>query len=423
MRHGILTGLSGAGQWRRAIAPVLVAMGISMGAVSLGVDVAYGQNAAGFDRWVRDFWPTAKANGITAATYNAAFAGARFDPSVIRRATNQPEFVKPIWSYLDGAASASRIKNGRKMKAKYADLLRRLELRFGVDQHILLAIWGMESAYGAIFKNKKLIKPTIQSLAMLGYADRKRSKFGKTQLLAALKILQNGDVSPSQMMGSWAGAMGHTQFIPTTYLATAVDFTGDGRRDIWNSVADALASSANLLAKAGWQSGKTWGYEVQLPRAFAFELANGKSTKSLADWQRLGVMRVQGKAFPRPSDQAQLILPAGYKGPAFLILKNFAMIKRYNNATSYALGVGHLADRIRGGGAFAQSWPRSDKVLTRSERKDVQRLLNRAGYDTGGVDGRLGSKSKAAIRHWQKRHGLVPDGFASGALLQALRTR
>jgi membrane-bound lytic murein transglycosylase B len=225
------------------------------------------------------------------------------------------------------------------------------------------------------------------------------------------------------MMGSWAGAMGHTQFIPTTYLAKAADFDGDGRRDIWNSIPDALASTANLLATAGWQTGKTWGYEVQLPSNFSFELANGKITKSLADWQRMGVSRVHGKAFPRPSDQAQLILPAGYKGPAFLILKNFAMIKRYNNATSYALGVGHLADRIRGGGTFVQAWPRSDRVLTRTERKEVQTLLNRAGYDTGGIDGRLGSKSKSAIRHWQKRRGMVPDGFASGALLQALRTR
>ncbi|MCT4656409.1 MAG: lytic murein transglycosylase [Cohaesibacter sp.] len=392
-------------------------------AVLASAPMAAAQSAQGFNKWIRDFWPTARANGITANTYNTAFAGAQYDPSVIKRATNQPEFVKPIWSYLDSAASKSRITNGRRMKKKYGALLRRLESHFGVDQHILLAIWGMESAYGAIFKNRKLIKPTIQSLAMLGYADRRRSKFGKTQLIAALKILQNGDVASSQMMGSWAGAMGHTQFIPTTYLAKAYDFDGDGRRDIWNSIPDALASTANLLSTAGWQTGKTWGYEVQLPRNFAFELANGKTTKSLAEWQRFGVQRVYGKAFPRPSDQAQLILPAGYKGPAFLILKNFAMIKRYNNATSYALGVGHLADRIRGGGDFAQNWPRQDRVLKRSERKEVQTILNRKGYDTGGIDGRLGSKSRSAIRHWQKRNGMVPDGFASGALLQALRTR
>lgn len=418
MRHGFLKHFGKLGQPLRLAKPVVLSLMFLS-----GPSMAFAQNAQGFQQWIRNFWPTAQANGITPATYNAAFAGAKYDPSVIRRATNQPEFVKPIWSYLDGAASASRIKNGRKMKAKYGTLLRQLEARYGVDQHILLAIWGMESAYGAIFKNKKLIKPTIQSLAMLGYADRRRSKFGKTQLIAALKILQNGDVTPSRMMGSWAGAMGHTQFIPTTYLSRAVDFDGDGRRDIWQSIPDALASSANLLAKAGWQPQKTWGYEVQLPRNFAFQLANGKTTKSLAEWQGLGVRRVAGKAFPRPSDQAQLILPAGYKGPAFLILKNFAMIKRYNNATSYALGVGHLADRIRGGGDFVQSWPRSDRVLTRSERKEVQTLLNRLGYDTGGVDGRLGSKSKSAIRHWQGRRGLVPDGFASGALLQALRGR
>lgn len=396
---------------------------LSFGMLILFVSAGQGmaQSEAGFQKWIRNFWPTARSAGITAQTYNAAFAGAKYDSSIIRRASNQPEFVKPIWSYLDGAVSEARIKNGRKMKRKHAALLRQLEQRFGVDQHILLAIWGMESAYGAIFGNKKLIKPTIQSLATLAYADKRRSKFGRQQLLAALKILQNGDVAASNMNGSWAGAMGHTQFIPTTYLAKAVDFDGDGRRNIWTSVPDALASSANLLATAGWETAKTWGYEVKLPKKFAFELADGKVTKSLAQWEALGVKRAHGNAFPRPTDQARLIIPAGYRGPAFLMLKNFRVIKRYNNADAYALGVGHLADRIRGGGGFSGAWPRGDRMLTRTERKEVQTLLNRIGYDTGGVDGRLGSKSKAAIRHWQKRTGRIPDGFASGYLLEALR--
>ncbi len=396
---------------------------LSAGMVILALSAGDGRAAseAGFQKWIRDFWPTARSAGISSRTYNAAFAGARYDGSIIKRATNQPEFVKPIWSYLDSAVSEARIKNGRKMKQQHGALLRKLEQRFGVDQHVLLAIWGMESAYGAIFKNSKLIKPTIQSLATLGYADKKRSKFGRTQLLAALKILQKGDVAPSNMVGSWAGAMGHTQFIPTTYLAKAVDFDGDGRRDIWSSVPDALASTANLLSTAGWESGKTWGYEVTLPKTFAFELADGRVTKSLADWAKLGIKRAKGQAFPRPDDQARLIIPAGYNGPAFLMLKNFSVIKRYNNADAYALGVGHLADRIRGGGGFSGEWPRGDRMLKRSERKEVQRLLNRLGYDTGGVDGRLGSKSKAAIRHWQKRTGQIPDGFPSGNLLEALR--
>ena len=379
------------------------------------------QTAQGFQNWIRSFWPTARSEGISSQTYNAAFAGAQFDSSVIKRATNQPEFVKPIWSYMDGAVSDLRIKNGQKMKSKYASLLGRLEQAYGVDRHILLAIWGMETAYGSIFDNKALIKPTIQSLAMLAYADPKRSKFGKTQLLAALKILQNGDIAPSQMVGSWAGAMGHTQFIPTTFLSKAVDFDGDGHRDIWNSIPDALASSANLLKEAGWEPGKTWGYEVTLPSNFPFEQADGKITRTLADWQKLGAKRVHGRAFPRPGDEARLIMPAGYRGPAFLILKNFSVIKRYNNADSYALAIGHLADRIRGGGDFAHEWPRGDRMLTTSEREEVQTILNRLGYDTGGVDGRLGSKSRAAIRHWQQKVGVVPDGFASGDLLEALR--
>ncbi len=410
-------------KWTRSIgrAPAAGVISTAFLLLALLSSESNAQTAKGFQNWIRSFWPTAQAEGISSKTYNAAFAGVEFDSSVIKRATNQPEFVKPIWSYMDGAVSDVRIKNGQKMKRQHASLLAKLERAYGVDRHILLAIWGMETAYGSIFSNKALIKPTIQSLAMLAYADPKRSSFGRTQLLAALKILQNGDIAPSQMVGSWAGAMGHTQFIPTTFLLKAVDFDGDGHRDIWNSVPDALASSANLLKDAGWETGKTWGYEVSLPSSFAFELADGSTTKTLADWEKLGVKRVHGRVFPRPDDLAQLIMPAGYRGPAFLILKNFSVIKRYNNATSYALAIGHLADRIRGGGSFAHEWPRSDRMLLTSEREEVQTILNRLGYDTGGVDGQLGSRSRAAIRHWQKKVGLVPDGFASGDLLEALR--
>ncbi|WP_316860232.1 lytic murein transglycosylase [uncultured Cohaesibacter sp.] len=399
----------------------LGAIFVSIALVLLWSGLAKAQTEQGFQSWIRSFWPTAQSAGITSQTYNSAFAGARLDLSIVTKASNQPEFVKPIWTYLDSAVSDYRIKNGVEMKRRHASLLAKLEQTYGVDRHILLAIWGMESAYGAIFNNKKLIKPTIQSLATLAYADPQRGKYGRTQLIAALKILQNGDVPASSMVGSWAGAMGHTQFIPTTYLLKAVDHDGDGRRDIWNSVADALASSANLLKTAGWETGKTWGYEVSLPENFTFELADGRTTKSLEQWQALGAKRVRGLAFPRLDDQAQLIMPAGYRGPAFLILKNFSVIKRYNNATSYALAIGHLADRIMGGGAFYHEWPRSDRMLTLSERKELQTLLNKRGYDTGGIDGRLGSKSRAAIRSWQKRSGMIPDGFASGMVLEALR--
>ena len=381
----------------------------------------HAQSEAGFQQWIRDFWPTARSAGIKPELYNAAFAGAKLDLSIVRSASNQPEFVRPIWTYLDGAVSKQRVDMGRKMKRKHGALLRQLEQQYGVDQHILLAIWGLESAYGAILKNSKLIKPTIQSLATLGYADKRRSKYGREQLLAALRILQMGEVSPAAMEGSWAGAMGHTQFIPTTYLEKAVDHDGDGRRNVWQSIPDALASTANLLNSAKWESGKTWGYEVTLSGAFPYELADGKVTKSLAEWQKLGAKRVRGLAFPRPDDQARLFIPAGHRGPAFLMLKNFSVIKRYNNADSYALAIGHLADRIRGGSGFAGKWPRSDRMLTRSERKELQTILNRLGYDTGGVDGRLGSKSRRAIRHWQLKTGHVPDGFASGDLLDALR--
>lgn len=378
-------------------------------------------HADSFDEWVRDFWPTARAAGISSSTYKAAFAGVRPDTSILKSAGNQAEFVRPIWSYLDSALSEKRLSEGKQKLIDYSQTLSAIETRYGVDRHIVVAIWGMESSYGAVLDNPKIVKNVIRSLATLAYADRRRKKFGRQQLLAALKILQRGDIDPAGLTGSWAGAMGHTQFIPTTYQAYAVDFDGDGRRNIWTSIPDALGSTAAYLQKMGWQSGETWGYEVVLPRDFNFELASQKTEKTLEQWKKLGIGRTAGRTFPRPHDKAVLFMPSGARGPAFLLLKNFKVIKRYNNADAYALAVGHLADRLRGGGSFVQTWPRDAKPLTRSDRKALQQLLQAKGLYSGKIDGKIGAMSRAAIRKYQNRIGHIPDGYASTDILDRLQ--
>ena len=376
----------------------------------------------GFDRWVQNFWPTAKAAGISRAIYDAAFQGVTPDPEVLEKAHYQPEFVMPLWQYVVTRVSEKRVNAGRDMLQRYKPLLDPIESRYGVDRNIVVAIWGMESTYGEILSDPTVVKSVVRSLATLAYADPPRAKFGRQQLVAALKILQHGDISVAGLTGSWAGAMGHTQFIPTTYEAYAVDFDGDGRRDMWNSPTDALASTANYLKKAGWISGATWGYEVSLPTGFNYQLAKDGKTRKLSEWMRLGVARVEGKPFPRQGDNAALVAPAGADGPAFLMLKNHFVIKRYNNSTAYALAVGHLADRLRGGGDFVHPWPNGERTLTQAELEELQRHLAEAGYYDGEIDGKLGPASRDAIRAYQMRQGMTADGFGGLRLLETLRS-
>ena len=369
---------------------------------------------AGFTRWINGFRARALRQGIRASVFDAAFRNVRYDPEVIAKDRNQSEFTKTIGDYLASAASQKRVRNGKAALRKHRRLLDGIEARYGVDRDIVVAVWGLESAYGE-FRGDK---PLIGSLATLAY-DGRRGRFFEKQLIAALKILQNGDVRPSDMTGSWAGAMGHTQFIPTSYQALAVDFSGDGKRDIWSdNPADALASTANYLARSGWRSGQPWGVEVLLPRGFDYARVGGKMMPS--DWARLGVRDVQGRPV-RDYGTARLFLPAGARGAAFLVFRNFDVIKRYNNADAYALGVGHLSDRISGAGPLRASWPKDTRALTFAERRELQARLTRRGFDTQGVDGKIGPRSIAAIRAFQRSIGEPADGVASLHILKKLR--
>ncbi|MBO3761845.1 lytic murein transglycosylase [Ciceribacter sp. L1K23] len=374
---------------------------------------------AGFVRWINEFSATASKNGISTKTYKAAFAGVTEpDPAVLEKARYQPEFKSAIWDYLDSRVNPYTVSVGQEMAAKHGRTLAALERHFGIDRTVLLAIWSMETNYGAALEKTDRLHNIPRALATLAYADSRRAKFARTQLIAALKILQSGDVSASGLVGSWAGAMGHTQFIPTSYLLYAIDADGNGHRDIWNSVPDALATAANLLAKNGWQTGKTWGYETIVPKGGAKH--EGK-TMTLAQWEKLGFKRPSGKGFRFPNDRAELKMLGGPNGPGFLMTRNFFVLKKYNAADSYALGVGLLADEIAGYGGMAQSWPRPHGSLDIKEKFELQSRMKELGYYNGNIDGNFGSGSKAAITAIQSRLGMTIDGEPSRHLLDALR--
>jgi len=364
--------------------------------------------------WLRGFRRRAMAEGIRRTTLDRGFAGLQTNPEILQRESRQPEFSRPIWAYLDSAVSASRLRNGRTMLRNHRAVLDEIEARYGVEREVIVAVWGLESAFGALRGDVRII-PALTTLAM----GSRRAGFYEAQLIGALQILQAGDVTPEQMTGSWAGAMGHTQFIPTSYLEYAVDFRGDGHRDIWSDdPTDSLASTAAYLARHGWQTGQPWGVEVRIPANFNPRLAN--TSRSVRDWAGLGIRAQPGGELPR-TGEATLMFPAGSSGPAILTFRNFRVIKRYNNADAYAIAVGHLADRLRGGDEFAADWPRDDRPLGRSEREELQRLLQRSGLYAGVIDGRVGSGTLAAVRDWQAANGLPPDGYVSLALLERMR--
>ncbi len=369
-----------------------------------------------FSDWIADFQRTARRAGITDQTFALAFASVRYQADIIALDRNQAEFSKPLWEYLDGAVSADRIRTGRAMLQRHGQLLDAIERRYGVEKEVTVAIWGLESSFGG-YRGRT---PVISALATLAY-DGRRGAFFEEQLLAALQIIQAGDIQPDAMIGSWAGAMGHTQFMPTSFLDYAVDITGDGRRDIWSdNPADALASTAAYLARHGWRSGESWGVEVRLPQGFDIAQTGREVSRSTAAWARRGVRMVSGAPLPELR-RASIVLPAGVRGPALMVFRNFDVIEKYNAADSYVIAVGHLSDRLRGGPAIQQPWPRGDRPLAVSERKELQARLTAAGFSTQGADGRIGPNTVAAIRAYQRSAGLPPDGYASAGLLDDLR--
>ncbi len=390
--------------------------GASFAPVTKGSPMTVDVSAQGLATWIERFKPRARDAGISNATLDAAFRGVRYDADIIRRDRNQSEFTKQIWEYLDSAVSDTRVKNGKAALRKHRRTLEQIEAHYGVKKEVVTAVWGLESAYGSFRGDTRV----IEALATLAF-DGRRGRFFEQQLIAALKIIQSGDVSPRNMTGSWAGAMGHTQFIPTSYLAYAVDFTGDGKRDIWsNDPTDALASTAAYLKKSGWVTGQPWGVEVQLPARFNYGLTSAKVKKSVADWTALGVRDVNGKPVPNHGS-ASILLPAGAQGAAFMIFKNFHVIERYNAADAYVIGVGHLSDRIDGGPAIQANWPRADRSLSRSEKVELQQRLTAAGFDTQGNDGIIGPNTIAAVKSYQASVGLITDGYASLDILKRLR--
>ncbi|MEY4870821.1 MAG: hypothetical protein RLZZ563_151 [Pseudomonadota bacterium] len=373
-------------------------------------------STAGLQDWTLGFRARALAQGISPATFDRAVQGLRYNASVIEKDRNQAEFTKTIWDYLDSAVSDTRVTNGTAALRQHRPLLDRLEATYGVPAEVIVAVWGLESSYG---QNRGDI-PVIEALATLAY-DGRRGEFFEAQLIDALRILQSGDVAPERFTGSWAGAMGHTQFIPSSYQAFAVDFDGDGRRDIWSDdPTDALASTAAYLAKSGWQSGQPWGIEVTLPQGFDVGLAGKATPQPSADWATLGLRRADGSALP-DHGPAALLLPAGARGAAFLIYANFRAIERYNAADAYVIAIGHLSDRLAGGPPIHAAWPREDRALTGAENRELQDRLTAAGFDTGGVDGKIGPKTLAAIRAYQRSIGMPPDGYPSLDLLNRLR--
>lgn len=372
-------------------------------------------DAAGFANWVRAFKPRAVAAGISPAVVDRAMAIAQFNPDVIRLDRKQAEFSRPVWLYLDSAVSDNRISTGRQMLAQHGAALNQIEARYGVPKEIVLAVWGMESNFGAN-RGKMQIIPALATLAY----DGRRSKYFEGELIAALRILQAGDIDPAHMLGSWAGAMGHTQFMPTSFLSYAVDFTGDGRRDIWSDdPRDALASTAAYLAKNGWHRGQAWGAEVRLPGNFDSRQVGKKIRKSSAQWAAMGVTRIGGGALP--SGTGSIIMPAGARGPAFLVLDNFRSILRYNNSDNYALGVSYLGERIAGRPGIQAAWPRNDRTLSGAERKEIQQRLMAKGFYQGEIDGLFGSATMEAVQAFQRSIGVTPDGYPTSILLGQLR--
>ena len=376
------------------------------------------QAAANFPNCVAAMWPDAARRQVTQANFERFTAGLTPDLRIMDLMDSQPEFTKAIWDYLDILVNDNRLAKGREILARYKPQFDAVEKAYGVDRYAIASIWGIESNYSTQMGDRSVLNSTA-TLACVG----RRQAYFKDEFLTALEILNRGDLRPEQLRGSWAGAFGPTQFMPTAFKRFAVDADGDGRRDVVDNPHDLIASTANNLKKDGWQPGQTWGYEVVLPQGFNFMLADKAKAMTIAQWESQGLKRAGGKPFGNQADKAYLLAPAGANGPGFLMLQNFRVIMKYNPAEAYALAIGHFADRLRGGPPFVQPWPRQERVLSRAERLELQQLLVQRGFYKSTPDGQFGGQTREALRGFQVSIGTPADGFASSGMLERLRGR
>ncbi|WP_092227114.1 lytic murein transglycosylase [Bradyrhizobium sp. Gha] len=374
--------------------------------------------AGNFDNCVAGMWPDAARRGITQENFQRFTAGLAPDLRIMDLMDSQPEFSKSIWDYLDILVNDNRLAKGKEVLATYKAQFDATEKAYGVDRYIIAAIWGIESNYSTQMGDRSVLQSTA-TLACIG----RRQAYFKDEFLSALEILNRGDLRPEQMRGSWAGAFGPTQFMPTAFKRYAVDGDGDGRRDVVDDPTDLIASTANNLKKDGWQPGETWGYEVVVPQGFNYMLADRAKMMTIAQWEKLGLKRATNQPFPHPAEKAYLLAPAGAQGPGFLMLQNFRVIMKYNPAEAYAMAIGHFADRLRGGQPFVQPWPRQERELSRTERLELQQLLAQRGFYKGTPDGQFGGQTRDALRNFQASIGLPADGFATADVLDRLRGR
>jgi len=408
----IITMLPGPRELGPRVAAILLAVLI---VVSLSPTAPAQETPPPFGPWLEDLKAEARQIGVGEATLQRVLGGVKPIPRVIELDRRQPEFMLTFWSYLKRSISDKRINTARTLMAKHRGLLEKVSARYGVQPRFLVSFWGLESNFGEYTGSF----PVAGALVTLAH-DRRRARFFRAQLLAVLKLMDRGDIA-ADAKGSWAGAMGNHQFIPTTYRDFAVDFDGDGKRDLWNSLPDIFASAANYLSRSGWDSKRTWGREVRLPKGLDFELAGLMERKSLADWQKIGVRRADGRDLPRVDIEGSIVLPAGSQGPAFMVYKNYRTILVWNRSILYALAVGHLADRIAGAGGLLAKPTEGDAPMSRRDIVTLQEVLAQKGFDAGGADGIVGPATRQAIKAYQKSVNLPPDGYPSMGLLERLR--
>lgn len=395
-----------------ALALVFAASGVT------GAETTDGQPDGRFEVWLDGLRDEALARGISPGTLDSALKDVAPIPRILELDRRQPEFTQTFWRYIDLRINDLRIRRGRRLMEKHKNLLWHTYKKYGVQPRFLVAFWGLESNFGDHYGGF----PVISAVATLAY-DPRRSKFFRTQLIDALRIIDRGDIAPGKMRGSWAGAMGHLQFIPSTFITYAADGDGDGRRDIWNSLPDVFATAANYLSKIGWNGTQIWGREVRLPKNFDFALASFDVNRPIAFWHKLGVRRANGRMLPRANMEGAITLPGGADGPAFIVYNNFHKILNWNRSVLYAIAVGHLADRIVGRSAFRKRRPKSEPRLSRDGVMEIQRRLVELGYPIGSVDGIAGTRTRRGVRAFQKQKGIPADGYPSVKLLKWLRKR